>query len=139
VSRRAPTDAAAPRPRPRARGIRVNPVVSLSIALFLGVLAVWGLALAAAGRPPTRAYLVAGVIGEVELVLQGAVAAALLVAGHDPASVGEFLGYLLVTVGLLPVALNRARAPEATRFDAAVVAVTAIAVAVAVLRLQSLW
>jgi hypothetical protein len=79
------------------------------------------------------------VVGEVELVIQAAVAVALLVAGHDPASLGEFLGYLVVTVALLPFALNRARHPEATRFDSAVVGVTAIAVAVAVLRLLSLW
>jgi len=117
----------------------VNAAISLSIALFLAALAVWGLLLAAAGRPPSRGYLIAVVVAEIELVLQAAVAGVLIVAGHDPDSLGEFLGYLVVTVALLPVALNRARHPQATRFDAAVVGVTAVAVGVATLRLLSLW
>jgi hypothetical protein len=117
----------------------VNAAVSLSITAFLLAIAVWGIALAAVGRRPERTYLVAVVIGQVELVLQGLVAVGFILAGHEPESLGEYLGYLMVTVALLPFAFNRGRVPEATRWDSAVIGVVAFAVAIAVIRLLSLW
>lgn len=115
------------------------PVISLSIALFLGVLTVWGVAAAAVGRLPQRGYLVAVAVAELELIAQAVIALAVIVGGHRPESVGEFLGYAVVSVALLPFALNRARSPEATRWDNAVTGVVCLAVAIAVLRLLSLW
>lgn len=117
----------------------MSAAVSLSIAVFLAALAVWGLALAALGRRPDRTYLIAVLVAEVELVLQAAVALAVVIAGHETESLGEFLGYLVVSVALVPFGLNRARAPEATRFDSAVLGIICIAVGVAVIRLLSLW
>jgi hypothetical protein len=117
----------------------VSPPVSLSIAVFLAALALWGAGAAVAGRTPQRGYLIAVAIAELELILQAVAALIVIATGHRPDVMGEYLGYLVVTVALLPFALNRARSPEATRWDNAVVAVTCVAVAVAVLRLLALW
>lgn len=117
----------------------MNAAAALTIAVFLLAVTGWGLVLAATRRRPATGFLIAVAIGELELLVQAAVAVGFLIAGHEPDSMGEFIGYLVVTTGLLPFALVRARAEEATPFDAAVVAVTAFAVAVAVLRLLSLW
>lgn len=117
----------------------MNAVLSLSIAVFLGALTVWGLGLAAAGRRPDRTYLLACLVVEAELIVQALIAVIAMIAGHEPDSYGEFAGYLVVSVGLVPFALNRAQSPQSTRFDSAVVGVVCFAVAIAVLRLLSLW
>lgn len=117
----------------------MNAAISLSIAVFLAALAVWGTGAAFTRRRPQRGYLVAVAIAEVELLIQAVVALAIIAAGHRPDSMGEYLGYLVVTVALLPVAWNRARSPHATPWDNGVVAAVCVAVAVAVLRLLSLW
>jgi hypothetical protein len=114
--------------------------ISLSIAVFIAALAVWGLVLAVVGRPPDRTYLAACWVGQAELVLQAAAALIAMAAGHRPDATGEYLGYLVITVSLLPFALLRARdAQEPTRWESATIAAVAFAVAVAVVRLLSLW
>lgn len=118
----------------------MNAVVSLSIAVFIAALAVWGLVLAVIGRPPDRTYVAAVWVGQAELTLQGLVALGVIAAGHRPESMGEYLGYLFLTVALLPFALQRARdAEEPTRWESAIIAAVALAVSVAVVRLLSLW
>jgi hypothetical protein len=117
----------------------MNAIVSLAIVVFLLALAVWGLALAVTRRPPDRTYVAALAVGEVELVIQAAVALIVIASGHRPPSMGEYLGYLLATVILVPYAIVRARAPEANHWDSAVGAAVTFAVAIAVLRLLALW
>jgi hypothetical protein len=102
-----------------------------------GVLAVFGLALAAAGRPPRRELRLA--VGAVVALL--AVQAAIGVVrglGATLPEQGTFLIYLAVSVCVLPIAAQFAYA-EPTRWGGAVVAVGAIATLVAVVRLMGLW
>ena len=117
----------------------MNAIVALAIFLFLMALSVWGLVLAVTRRPPDQTYLAAVAIGEVEVVLQAVVALAAIAAGHRPASLGEYLGYLVATVILLPYGIVRGRSPHANHWDSAINAVVTFAVAVAVLRLLALW
>ncbi|MCB0871880.1 MAG: hypothetical protein H6531_03555 [Actinobacteria bacterium] len=51
---------------------------------------------------------------------------------------GEYLGYLLTSVMLLPFVLQLTRAGS-TRWDSATMGAVALAVGVAVLRLLGLW
>ena len=117
----------------------MNAIAALAIFVFLMALSVWGLMLAVRRRPPDRSYLAAVVVGEVELVILAIVALIVIIAGHRPPSLAEYLGYLFVTVAFLPYALVRARSPQANHWDSSVVAVVTFAVAVAVLRLLDLW
>jgi hypothetical protein len=102
-----------------------------------GVLAVFGLALAAAGRPPARELRLA--VGAVValLVVQAAIGVVRALGATLPEQ-STFLIYLAVSVCVLPIAIQFAYA-EPTRWGGAVVAVGAIATLVAVLRLQGLW
>ena len=117
----------------------LNAIAALAIFVFLMALSVWGLILAVTRRRPDRTYLAAVAIGEIELVLQAIVALVMIAGGHRPPSIGEFLGYLLATVILLPYGIVRGRSPQATQWDSGVIAVVTFAVAVAVLRLLALW
>jgi len=115
------------------------PALTLSIVVFLVGLGFWGIATGATRRMPGRPLLVATLIAEAELVIQAAAAAVAIAAGHRPESTGEWVGYAIVTVGMIPFAWNRARGPHATPFDAAVLGIVCLVTAVAVLRLLSLW
>ena len=114
------------------------PALTLSIVVFLVALGFWGIAMGATRRRPGRPLLVAALIAEAELVIQAVAAVAAMAAGHRPDSTGEWAGYAIVTVGMIPFAWNRPRSPHATPFDAAVLGIVCLVTAVAVLRLPSL-
>jgi uncharacterized membrane protein len=102
-----------------------------------GVLAVYGLALSAANRPPRRELkLVVGAVVAL-LVVQAAIGVVRALGTTLPEQ-STFLIYLAVSVCVLPIATQFAFA-EPTRWGGAVVAVGAIATLVAVLRLLGLW
>ncbi|MCB0881258.1 MAG: hypothetical protein KDC33_03450 [Thermoleophilia bacterium] len=113
--------------------------VTLTIVAFLVLVGLWGVASGTRGGAPGRPLLMAAALAELELVVHAVVALAVMAAGHRPDSTGEFLGYVVVTVGMIPFALARARGPHATRFDAVVLGIVCLVTAVAVLRLLSLW
>ena len=116
----------------------MNAIISLAIFVFLMALSVWGLVLAVTRRTPDRTYIAAAVVGESSCSPGD--------RGADrhrrrPSSTvdGEYLGYLVATVVLVPYGIVRARSPQANHWDAAVMAAVTFAVAVAVLRLLALW
>ncbi len=115
------------------------PAISISIALVLVGLAIWGVALFALGRPPDRPFLIVVAIAEVELLLHAGAALVGLVGGHETESLPQFLGYSLASVALLPVVLRPGQDAARTRWDSISIAAVSIALAVAVLRLLSLW
>lgn len=112
--------------------------LSLTVALFLFALAVWGIGLAIAGRPPDRPYVIAVLVGQAEVMLHALGATVAIIAGHRPDAMGEFIGYMLVSVILLPFVLRLAR-DGATRWDSATIGAVSLAVGVAVIRLLGLW
>ena len=113
------------------------------VLAVLGALAVFGVVLTVANKPPSRALRLA--VGAVTalLVVQAGIAAIRVFTGTALPETSTFLIYLVVSVGVLPIALQFATAESddegPTRWGGAVVAVAAIAVGVAVLRLQGLW
>jgi hypothetical protein len=113
-------------------------VLVLVVLVATAVLALLGIGLTVADRPPGRELRI-GVIGVAGLLLVQAVIAAVRVfGGVQLPETSTFLIYLGVSVCVLPVAYQWATA-EQTRWGGAVVAVAAIGTAVAVLRLQGLW
>lgn len=112
--------------------------LTLTVALFLFGLALWGVVLAVAGKPPDRPYLLAVVAGEVEVVAHALIAGVAILAGHRPGAPAEFGGYILVSVMLLPFVLQLSRAGS-TRWDSATIGAVCLAVGVAVIRLLALW
>ncbi|MDQ2708108.1 MAG: hypothetical protein M3Z25_10935 [Actinomycetota bacterium] len=115
----------------------ISALANTLVALTAG-LAVFGLVTTALGRPAGRTHAVAVGVVEGLLVLQALLAAARVLGGARPPETETFLIYLLVSVCVLPIGLQFARADE-TRWGGAVIAVTAVATGVAVLRLLSLW
>jgi hypothetical protein len=116
-------------------------IVALVIAVLVaaGALAVFGVVTTVLGRPPDRAIRLA--VGAVValLAVQAAIAAIrVLLGGVTLPETSTFLIYLVVSVCVLPIALQFATA-EPTRWGGTVIAVAAVATGVAVLRLQGLW
>ena len=113
------------------------------VLVATAALAVFGIGITIAGRPPGREMRFA-VFGTVALlVVQAVVAVVRLFSGPPLPENSTFLIYLVVSVLVLPIALQFATASDEgdgpSRWGGLVVAVAAVATAVAVLRLQGLW
>ena len=113
------------------------------VIVVTAALAVFGIGITIAGRPPGREMRFA-VFGTVALlVVQAVVAVVRLFSGPPLPENSTFLIYLVVSVLVLPIALQFATASDEgdgpSRWGGLVVAVAAVATAVAVLRLQGLW
>nr|WP_239028921.1 hypothetical protein [Pseudonocardia acidicola] len=101
-------------------------------------MAVFGIVSTVLNRPPTRVHTLATGVVEALLVVQAVIAAAQVFRGVHLPETSTFLIYLVVSVCVMPIALQFANA-EPTRWGGTVIAVAAIATGVAVLRLQGLW
>ncbi|GAA5156017.1 hypothetical protein GCM10023321_30810 [Pseudonocardia eucalypti] len=112
--------------------------LAVAIVVLTGALALFGVAGTVMGRAPGRVDVLA--VGAVEalLVLQAVLGAARVFGGVRLAETQTFMIYLLVSVAVLPLGLQFARA-EPTRWGGTVIAVASVATGVAVLRLLSLW
>ena len=113
------------------------------VLVVTGLLAVYGVVVTVANRPPDRALRIAVGATVALLAIQAVLAAIRVFTGTALAETSTFLIYLAVTVLVLPIALQFATASDEdegpTRWGGLVVAVASIATAVAVLRLQGLW
>jgi len=112
--------------------------LAIALLVLTGGLALFGILTTVLGRPADRVH--AFVVGVVEalLVAQALIAAAKVLGGIRPAETSTFVIYLLVSVTVLPLGLQFARA-EPTRWGGTVIAVASIAMGIVVLRLLSLW
>lgn len=117
----------------------------LVVVVLVGTaaLAVYGIGMTIANRPPGRAMYVAVGAAVALLAVQAVIAAIRVFSGVVLQETSTFLIYLVVSVLVLPIALQFAMTTDEnegpTRWGGLVVAVGAIATAVAVLRLQGLW
>lgn len=111
----------------------------VTLLVLTGGLAVLGVVTTVLGRLPDR--LLATAVGIVEgvIVLQAAIAAIRVLRGVQLEENSTFLIYLAVAVCMLPIGLQFARTEPPSRWGGTVVAVTAIAAGIVVLRLQALW
>ena len=106
-------------------------VVSLVLAAYAGVLA-------ALDRQPGRALL-QGLLGlQVLLIVQLGVAVVKLLGGERPASLSSFVGYLLVSVLIVPLAMYWSL-EEKTRWSTLVLVAACLTVSVLVGRLLMVW
>lgn len=111
----------------------------LVLTVALGATAAFGAVTTVANRPPGRVHRVAVGICELLLVVQAAFAAyRVLAGGVTLPEQTTFLIYLVVSVCLLPIALQFATA-EPSRWGGTVVAVGALGTLVVVLRMQGLY
>jgi hypothetical protein len=108
------------------------------LLLATGALAVYGVVLTVRNRPPDRFTKPAVGVVVALLALQAVIAAFQVFTGTQLPETSTFLIYLVVSVCVLPIALQWATA-EPSRWGGAVIAAAAIATGVAVLRLQGLW
>ncbi|HEY0816538.1 MAG TPA: hypothetical protein VGE11_24940 [Pseudonocardia sp.] len=113
------------------------------VLVVTAVLAIYGIAITIANRPPGRALRIAVGATVALLAVQAVIAAIRVFSGVTLEETSTFLIYLVVSVLVLPIALQFATAADEdegpTRWGGLVVAVAAVATAVAVLRLQGLW
>ncbi len=113
------------------------------VLVVTGALAVYGIAITVANRPPGRPMRLAVGATVALLAVQAVIAAVRVFSGVALPETSTFLIYLVVSVLVLPIALQFATAADAnegpSRWGGLVVAVAAVATAVAVLRLQGLW
>ena len=110
----------------------------LATAVIVGalLLAVVAAVCAALDRLPPRAHLLALVLLQVVLVVQAVVA--LLQLGDWDGRTGELVGYLAVSVLMLPGGMALV-VEERSRWGTLVLAAACLTVAVVVLRLQVVW
>ena len=111
--------------------------LALATIVACGVLAAFGLSLTAAGRIPGRELRIAAWAVVALLAVQAAIAAVRAFGVTLPEQ-STFLIYLVVSVCVLPIAVQFAFA-DPSRWGGAVIAVGAVATLVAVLRMQGLW
>jgi hypothetical protein len=115
-------------------------VDALVIVVYVatGVLALYGLVETARGKPPGTPVKYAVYATVALLVVQAAIAAYRVFSGVTLPETDTFLIYLVVSICVLPIALQWANA-DPNRWGGAVVAVGAIGTGVAVWRLHELW
>lgn len=111
---------------------------ALTVVVVVVLVALAGLALAtAAGAPLERASTLASAVAEALLVVSAVVDVARILAGHRPDELLVHLGYVLVSVFLVPVLVRPVEADASdddVRGRQLVLALAAVAVLVVVLR-----
>lgn len=101
--------------------------------------ALWTLGYLAANKTPREPHVVGAGVVEVLLIMQAGIAIVLWIVDDGPIGNGAtFVGYLLFTLLLLPVALFLALA-EKSRWGTAILFFGALLVPVLTLRLQQVW
>jgi uncharacterized protein YhhL (DUF1145 family) len=108
----------------------------LIAACLLG--AVWTLVLAALDRPVGDALLIVLAVAEVLIVIQLAVALALVVGGQRPESTVTFLAYAVGEILILPVGVFWSVA-EKSRSSTLVITIACLAAPVMTARMLQMW
>ena len=105
------------------------------VALLIGA---WCFVAAARDRWIGRPHLVGLVVVEAALLAQAIVAVVRIAGGERPEEFATFLGYLVTSVVVLPLAVALSFM-ERTRWGAVIAGAGAVVVAVLTLRLQQVW
>lgn len=117
----------------------MSPATLQVVVLYLVLVAVLA-GFAAAGVRCGAAVRAGVVIGELLLVVQALLALISLARGHRPGEPATNLGYLVVSVALLPLLAGRALGDaEPSRAEYVVVALACAVTIVVVLRLHATW
>ena len=111
--------------------------LTVAIALYAIGLAAWAGLAAVRDVPAGPGFRGGLVVLELALVGQALGALASLALGHHAREPATYLGYLAASVLILPVTVPSAR--SGSRWDAAVLAVVCVALAVVSVRLRATW
>lgn len=110
----------------------------LAVLVVAGLLAAWAAVAAALGQQPARRFL-QGLLGlQLVLLAQAGLVGYRLAEDVRPAETGAFVGYLVLSLLLLPGGLALS-ADEHSRWATVVLAVATVTVAVVELRMVSTW
>ncbi len=112
--------------------------LAVVVMVLAGGSMIWGLITAVIKKPPGAAQLIFAAVVELAALVQAVVALVQLGSGFRPAEFGTTIGYLIVSVLLIPVAWFWAN-NERTRYSGVVLAVAAAGLLVMTSRLLSLW
>lgn len=100
--------------------------------------AAWALVAAVLGRPPRERFVIGAGVVEALILLQVVVAVVLMIVDRTPDDTVTFIGYLFMTVVILPLGLFWALA-EKSRWGTSVLVVAALVIPVLVIRLEQIW
>ncbi|MFY1633820.1 hypothetical protein ACN27F_11165 [Solwaraspora sp. WMMB335] len=114
-----------------------GPIATVAIVGALAV-AGWALLCAALDRTPGRLQFGGLVVVEVVLLVLAVVAAVSALGGHRPGDPPVFIGYLITTLSLPPMAAVLGRM-EPTRWGSLTIGVFCLVIPVLVVRLQQTW
>ena len=114
------------------------PALTVAVAAVAIALAVAGAVLAARDLRPGKPLLQGVLLLQLLLLAQAAVVVVRLVGGDRPVEIGAFVGYLVVSVLLVPGGLAWSF-EEKSRYGTLVLAVVCLVVAVLQERLDTLW
>lgn len=116
----------------------MTPGITTAVLVACGLLAAWGAVVAALGQAPPRRFL-QGTLA-LQLLLLGQLAYALwtMSGGTGPDETGAFVGYVVMSLLLLPGALALT-VDERSRYGTLVLAVACVTLAVVEVRMQATW
>lgn len=112
--------------------------LTVAAAVVALALALAGAVLAARDRRPGKPLLQGVLLLQLLLLAQAGVAVYLLLGGDRPAETGAFVGYLIVSVLLLPGGMVWSF-EEKSRYGTLILAAVCLVVAVLQERLTTLW
>ena len=112
--------------------------LAIAALLLARVLAVAGVALAVLDRRPGKPLLQGVLALQLMLLVQGGLAVYALLGGDRPDEQGAFVGYLIVSVLLLPGGMIWSF-EEKSRYGTLILAAVCLVVAVLQIRLVDLW
>lgn len=112
--------------------------LAAAVMVLAAVSMLWGLLTAIIKKPPGAAQLIFAAVVEVAAVVQMIGALVQIGLGFRPAEFGVTIGYLIVSVLLIPLGWFWAN-NERTRFSGVVLGVAAAGLLVMTSRLLSLW
>ena len=115
-------------------------IADLETALTVLALAcaVWGLVLVILNRTPNRPLLGALLLLELGLLVQAVIGVVALIGTDRPVSTVTFVGYLVGSLVILPLAVFWAMA-ERTRWGTTVLIVACLVVPVMIVRMDQVW
>lgn len=116
----------------------MTPGLVVAVLVAAGALTVWAAVAAALGHAPPRRFLQGLLALQLVLLAQLAVVGYRLAQGRRPAETGAFVGYLVLSLLLLPGGLSLS-VDERSRYGTLVLGVACVTVAVVELRMVATW
>ncbi len=116
----------------------MTPALFAAVLVGAGLLAAWSATAAALGLAPPRRLLQGLLTLQLLLLVQLGVGLWQISGGDGPAETGAYIGYVVMSLLLLPGALALT-ADERSRYGTLVLGVACLTVAVVEVRMEAVW